>query len=297
MIATGYATLHRQAAAISRDLRALRHSAETEAQPLRAALDIARALNKTLDGWQEDLNKRPRRDTLVLVSRQGGKGEAATVLALATMLGDPGSKVLTVSRSERQAKRLHRRIRRAYHRLPNVPPPITDTATELELRNGSIALALPGSEATIRGEDAVDLAIIDEASRVPDDLYRAVRPMLATTNGVVVALTTPFGKRGWFYEEWTNGGADWHRIKVTAEQIPRISPAFLAKERRALGEWWFRQEYGCEFLDNEWQLFSTALVAAAADDDLLPLFPQPTIASVAEGADDDLTLLFAEVPV
>lgn len=291
MIVT-YAGLHRQAAAVARDFRALRHGAEIEAQPVRAALDIARALNVSLDPWQADIVAPPRRDTLVLVSRQGGKGLAATVLALATMLGDSGSKVLTISRTEHQAKRLHRRIRRAYHRLPNVPPAVSDTSTELELRNGSIAIALPGSEAGVRGEEAVDLAIVDEASRVPDDLYRAVRPMLATTNGVVVALTTPFGKRGWFYDEWTNGGDDWHRVKVTAEQIPRISPAFLAKEQRALGEWWYRQEYGCEFQDNEWSIFPTDLILAAADADLAPLFDQPALLPDLEGADDDLAPLF-----
>lgn len=289
----GYAALERQAAAIARDFRALRQGDETAGVPLRTADELARALGIALDPWQAGIVAPPRRDTLVLVTRQGGKGMAATVLALSTMLGDPGSKVLTISRSERQARRLFRRIRRAYHKLPNVPPPVTDTATELELRNGSIAIALPGSEATIRGEDAVDLALIDEASRVPDDLYRAVRPMLAITNGAVIALTTPFGKRGWFWEEWIEGGDGWHRVKVTADQITRISPAFLAKERRSLGEQWFNQEYFCEFLDREWQLFSTDLVLAAADPDLVPLFAQAVpIDETAAGADETLVPLF-----
>lgn len=292
MLATR-AKIERQAAAIARDLRALRQSDETARQQVQAGDEIARVLGVALDPWQLGIVAPPRRDTLVLVTRQGGKGMAATVLALSTMLGDPGSKVLTISKSERQAKRLHQRIRRAYHRLPNPSPPVKDTATELELRNGSIAIALPGSESTIRGEDAVDLAIVDEASRVPDDLYRAVRPMLATTNGVLVGLTTPFGRRGWFYEEWMNGGDEWRRVKVTAEQIPRISASFLAKERRALGERWFAQEYGCEFMDNEWQLFSTDLVLAAADADIAPLFVQAdSIEDLAVGADDELAPLF-----
>jgi hypothetical protein len=41
---------------------------------------------------------------------------------------------------------------------------------------------LPGKEATSRGYTPI-LIIIDEASRVPDDLYRAVRPMLAVSHG------------------------------------------------------------------------------------------------------------------
>jgi hypothetical protein len=89
--------------------------------------------------------------------------------------------------------------------------------------------------------------IIDEAARVPDDLYRAVRPMLAVSGGRLICLSTPYGKRGFFYDAWAKGGDDWHRIEVPATSVPRITAAFLEQERRALGESWFRQEYLCSF--------------------------------------------------
>ncbi len=38
-------------------------------------------------------------------------------------------------------------------------------------------------------------------------------------------------------------------------ECPRISPDFLAEERRNVGEWWFTQEYLCEFLDAQSQAF------------------------------------------
>jgi hypothetical protein len=82
---------------------------------------------------------------------------------------------------------------------------------------------------------------------VPDDLYRAARPMLAASGGRLICLSTPFGKRGFFYDCWVKGGADWHRIEIPASQVPRFSADFLAKERRALGESWYRQEYCCSF--------------------------------------------------
>jgi len=89
--------------------------------------------------------------------------------------------------------------------------------------------------------------VIDEAARVPDDLYYSVRPMLAVARGRTVLLSTPYGKRGFFYETWSNGGPTWHRIEVPASQVPRIAPEFLEDERRILGESWFRQEYCCSF--------------------------------------------------
>jgi hypothetical protein len=77
------------------------------------------------------------------------------------------------------------------------------TGQGLELGSGSRIVSLPGTEGTIRGYSAVSLLIGDEAARVSDALYYAVRPMLAVSQGRLLALSTPFGKRGWFCEEWT----------------------------------------------------------------------------------------------
>ncbi len=63
----------------------------------------------------------------------------------------------------------------------------------------------------------------------------------------MICLSTPYGKRGFFWNAWARGGDDWKRIEVPAERIPRISAEFLEEERRALGSSWFRQEYGCSF--------------------------------------------------
>jgi hypothetical protein len=102
------------------------------------------------------------------------------------------------------------------------------------------------SEETVRGYSGVSLLIIDEAARVPDDLYRAVRPMLATSNGRLVCLSTPFGKRGFYYEAWS-GQESWERIRIPASMCPRIPADFLADERLALGEVFYRQEYEVDF--------------------------------------------------
>src|SRR5450759_1941956 len=56
-----------------------------------------------------------------------------------------------------------------------------------------------------------------------------------------------YRSHGFYQDAWTNGGADWHRTEVPAARVARISPEFLAQERRALGESWFRQEYCCSF--------------------------------------------------
>jgi hypothetical protein len=113
----------------------------------------------------------------------------------------------------------------------------------------------------------VRLLAIDEAARVHDDLYFAIRPMLAVSGGRLVALSTPFGNRGWWYDAWESP-EPWRRFRVPAEQCPRISAEFLEEERRTMGEWWFRQEYGCDFLDAESRVFASHDIERAFRDEV-----------------------------
>src|SRR5690606_6279577 len=130
------------------------------------------------------------------------------------------------------------------------------SALQVEFVNGSRIVALPGSEKTVRGYSGVDLLVIDEAARVLDELYYAVRPMLAVSGGEIIALSTPWGKRGWFYDEWSGTSADWHRVRITAHDCPRIAPEFLEEERRTMPPAWFASEYEVEFGDTVNALFT-----------------------------------------
>jgi len=210
---------------------------------------------------------------LLLASRQAGKSSVAAALALQTALLCPRSPVLLLSPSLRQSGELYRKVVDLFGALGRPMGVSAESALRLELSNGSRVVSLPGDEKNIRGFSGVALLIIDEAARVEDALYCSVRPMLAVSQGRLAALSTPFGKRGWFHDEW-HGEGDWERVKITAEQCPRISPQFLAEERRALGERWFNQEYRCEFSECLDAVFSWADIQAALSDDIKPLFPE-----------------------
>jgi hypothetical protein len=90
---------------------------------------------------------------------------------------------------------------------------------------------------------------------VVDEIYGAIRPMLAVSNGRLILMSTPHGKRGHFFEAYENGGPNWERIKITADQCPRITLTFLQEERKALGDWMWRQEYFGEFVETVDQVF------------------------------------------
>lgn len=222
------------------------------------------------DAWQESVLNSDSRRMLLLCSRQSGKSTTCASLAVHQALYDPGL-VLLIAPAQRQSSELFRKVREVYSKLPDVPRVTQESALRMELANGSRIIALPGTEGTIRGYSGAKTVIIDEASRVDDALFAAVRPMLATTQGRFVALTTPHGKRGWFHEVWAHGDG-WHRTKVTADDCPRIDPDWLAEERRLVGDWQFRQEYMCEFVDTDEQFFASDLVEAAISHEVAPLW-------------------------
>lgn len=243
------------------------------ASDLALALDaslVLRRLGLVPDPWQAALLQCPPRRALLLCTRQAGKSTVAAALAVHEAIYSPGALVLVLSPSLRQSQELFRRVLNFYGRMGQ-PSPVALTAQQLTLANGSRIIALPGDEETIRGYSGVTLLILDEAARVTDGLYYSVRPMLAVSRGRLLALSTPWGKRGWFYEEWAGSG-DWQRLKVTAHDCPRISPAFLEEERASLGEWWFAQEYLCEFRDTTDSFFSHAAIAGVLSNDIEPLF-------------------------
>ncbi len=246
------------------------------AADLALALDpvtLARRAGIGPDPWQRDVLRSNDRQTILLCSRQSGKSTVAAVAAVHEAVYRAAALVLLLSPSLRQSQELFRKALDVYRALDRVAPPSAESKLTLELENGSRIVSLPGKEATLRGFSGVDLLIEDEASRVPDALYQSVRPMLAVSGGRIVLLSTPFGKRGHFYREWAEGGPDWQRVEITAEDVPRIPAAWLAAERERIGAWWFAQEYGCAFVDTDDQVFASDLVEGSLTRDVAPLFP------------------------
>jgi len=247
--------------------RQLAAEAEAESDPVL----LARAAGLEPDPWQCDVLRSESRQIILNVTRQGGKSTVSAIRGLHKALYNDGSLVLLLAPSYRQSKELFRKVRDAHAALPFARRFTSETALEVELANGSRIVALPGKEETIRGFSGVDELIVDEASRVPDAMYQAIRPMLAVSGGQITLLSTPFGKRGFFHQEWTEGEG-WHKTMVTAEACPRISDVWLEKERQSIGDWWFRQEYLCEFVETTDQVFAFSDIQRLLDPAVQPLF-------------------------
>jgi hypothetical protein len=210
------------------------------------AVELMRNLGLEPDPWQMEVLEATDKGLLLNCCRQSGKSTVVALRALVEAMWLDHSLILIVSRSLRQSSELFRKVTGFYFQLGQLMR-VRLTNSELLLKNGSRIVCLPCNESTIRGFSSVSMVILDEAARVPDDIYKAVRPMLAVSNGRIFALSTPRGKRGFFYDAWSKGGDDWKRIEVPAHKMPRITAEFLEGERRALSDNDFRQEYECSF--------------------------------------------------
>ncbi len=277
--------------------------------------EMWRAVGRVPDPWQLGILRGRSPQTLVLCGRQTGKSTVAASVALQVALGVPGSTTLIISRSLRQAGELKRKVDEFYHGLRSDdasyaklgrskarfrPVPwnvnrrlheelddgeaVRNSVLSMELANGSRVLAMPCTADTAVGF-TIDLLIYDEAARIPDGVYSVMRPTLARARskgkGRLIALSTPNGKRGWFWEGckryWDAVAAgrepEWDLVCVPAAVMegreiklggcPHLSLDFLRSEWEELGSRWFLQEYCVEFVDAVDAVFSQADIERA----------------------------------
>jgi hypothetical protein len=232
------------------------------------ALMLAERIGLALDGWQVRAVQSRSQALLLCCGRQVGKSTVLMLLILEQLLR-PDRTIIISAPSERQT------VLSGWRKIGRPVRHTSVTRTSVELINNTRLLAMPADESTTRGVSSVDLLVAEEASRVPDVVYSALSPMLSVSNGRLIGASTPAGRRGWWHALWNASpldDPDIERIMVTSEECPRIAASFLARERRRVGEFWYEQEYLCQFLEDEEQLVSDEHLAAALSPTVRPLF-------------------------
>jgi hypothetical protein len=224
-------------------------------------------LGLTPDPIQAGLLNSPAHRLILCCTRQWGKSTIIAAKALHMAASNPGSLTLFAAASQRQSDELLLKLRLFAWRITGEAPRGDGlNAASVMLPNTSRIVAVPESPNTIRGFSAPALIVIDEAAFVSDELFHAITPSLAASNGALWLLSSPNGESGFFYDIWTGKPAGWASCRVTAPECPRISAAFLDSERLIKGEPAFRQEYLCEFVNGGGQIFSRDLIESGFDD-------------------------------
>jgi hypothetical protein len=274
------------------------------------AVALMRQAGMEPDPWQVRVATTPG-DHLLLCHRQAGKSTIVAAIALADALAQDEALILLVSRSMRQSTELLRKVKQFFHIVQPMAL-LRDAELGIELANHSRILSLPASEETIVGFSAVTRLILDEAARIPDATYYSVRPMLAMSQGSMLALSSPFGRRGFFYEAWAGTQTDeaaldlatverlladlhfpidelsdhgvtgagpvdtrqyeWTKTYLPATHNPRLSKRFLANERRNIPDLWWRQEWMVEFVELGQVVFRYEDLMSMLSGDVAPLY-------------------------
>ncbi len=242
---------------------------------LRLALSpvrFARSMGIKPDSWQRDVLESTSDRIVMNCARQSGKSVIAAISSLHTALYLPAQLILLISASHRQSAELFKKVLHYLDKIETRPPLIEENKLSLQLKNRSRIVSLPSKGDHIRGYSGVNEIYIDEASRVPDELYHALRPMLSVSKGRLVLLSTPYGKRGFFYEQFTQPTELWLKIEVKGSDCPRLSEDVLKSEKANLGELIYSQEYDCQFIEIGDFVFNYEDLENCLTDDIEPLF-------------------------
>jgi hypothetical protein len=157
-----------------------------------------------LDDWQREVLNYEG-DILLCTGRRVGKTNIMAIKAVERMRKKK-TQIVIASLSEDQAKLIimmmlgyleknHSNLIRKKNQFTN--------QSKITLKNGSTAIARPVGQTgdALRGFNG-DVLILDEVSRFNELILTAATPILLTTGGEIWMCSTPFGKKGYFWEKF-----------------------------------------------------------------------------------------------
>ncbi len=229
-----------------------------------------------LDQWQKDVlawskEKDPEKKNLLICSpRQMGKSTVIAEDAGEYAMNNFKKSIMIIASVDRQSLLLFEKVL-SYIYLKNKKMikkgKDKPTKHELKLTNGSIIRCLPTGDSGygIRGF-TIDRLYADEAAFIKEDVWAAVTPMLATTGGSIILLSTPFGKENYFYRMYHNKKfkvihVDPNKVIEDRQEPQRTNLLeFRRDEKERMTKFQFLQEHMGEFIGGIQRFISDDLI-------------------------------------
>jgi hypothetical protein len=234
----------------------------------------------SLDKWQEDFIN-TKGDKILCCGRQVGKSTICAIDAGEWAINNDDKNILIIAPTERQAYALFEKV--LNYLLLNYKYKISfgkdkPTQTKITLRNGCKIYCLPtGISGTGIRFMTVGRLYADEASRIREEVWTAVTPMLLTTGGETILLSTANGSRGKFADIATNKDGAYNsftRFFANSEEVIKNRPICetwtkeqrekaieqLEREKSRMSRREYAQEYEGRIIDEINQFFPSSLI-------------------------------------
>lgn len=224
-----------------------------------------------LDDWQKEILE-AEGSLCICSGRQVGKTTIVSIKAAEYAIANPNKFTLIVSITEDQSERmiamilsyLHRKYRKWIKKGKDKP-----TKSQIKLTNGSIIRCKPiGTTGFGVLGYTVHLLIADEAAFMPEEVWNVLTPMLLTTNGNIILISTPHISEGYFYDAYTKPEMNFRTFHINSEEVAekRAEPQrtfmlrHLAHEKATKSQAEYARWYLAEFQDALLQLFPDKLI-------------------------------------
>jgi len=145
------------------------------------------------------------------------------------------------------------------------------SSSSLEFFNGTTIHTFPAVPEALRGSENVACVFLDEAAhfKLLDDrvIYDALEPNIANTEGDFICISTPNGRRGFFYDLWCEEN-EYYKLAqpYTVSLGLLLSESYIAKKKND-ARIDFEQEFNCQFTSSRNAAFPSGFFAAETLED------------------------------
>lgn len=234
----------------------------------------------------------PARFKVVACGRRWGKTELGKTALLRLAL-QHRRRAWWLAPTILMAGQVWRDLKKSLNSLPYAS--ISESEKRIDIAGGGmIAVRSAHHPDSLRGE-GLDLAVLDEAAYMqPRVWHEIVRPMLTTTRGSALFLSTPLGKN-WFYDLFRIGmdsaEEEYAAFHFGTASNPLIAPAELESIRRRSTEQIWRVEYLAHFSDESGSVFRGIRQAVQPIRQSAPIAGHRYIAGIDWGRSHDYTAI------
>lgn len=227
-------------------------------------------LNFEVFDYHKDFLMENESDIVFVTGRQVGKSTACAIKILHEALRGDNRVVLVIAPTQSQSDELFLKVRDMLYnsRLASALKILIrrETQSQFHFFNGSRIISKTASweGVSVRGFTP-NLIVIDEGAYVRDNVFLAIEPMLSASGGQLVLSSTPFGKRGRFYQAFLDNKR-FRCFRAKTSDNPLVKPEYLESLKKSMTHNEYLQEIDGEFVDEGVTYFSYDLLLKAVKD-------------------------------